>query len=204
MICGAGPDEGNKRMNQEIWDIIEKTVNEAEFVLVGIGEEFQAVSQEEREEKKEKILSAYNRLAGLIGKKPYFVVTENRDDLIFQSELMEFFIVSPFGDENRQNSGEEQWNAYLNWLAATLGHRLCILELGVGFGAPQVIRWPFEKTAMFNQKSTLVRVNARFPQLTEETAGRGISIGENALEVFGAGERGGQDSDTKTGEGVDR
>ena len=54
----------------------------------------------------------------------------------------------------------------------------------MGFASPQIIRWPFEKTAMFNLKSTLIRVNARFPQLTEQTGDRGISIGENALELF--------------------
>ncbi len=178
-------------MDRKTWNVIKEAVDQAEFVLVGIGEEFQEARGEDekaREEKKRLIVSAYNRLAKLLQGKTYFIVTENRDDLIFASDLLDFFIVSPMGDENRKSSGEEQWNSYLNWLAGTLNHRLCILELGVGFGSPQVIRWPFEKTAMFNLKSTLIRINARFPQLTEQTAERGVSIGENALEVFAANE----------------
>ena len=165
-------------------DTVKAAVDQAEFVLVGIGEEFQKGEAPEGEAKNERIVRAYNRLADLLQGKTYFVITENRDDLIFSSRLLDFFIVSPLGDENRENSGQEQWNAYLNWLASTLNHRLCILELGVGFASPQIIRWPFEKTAMFNLKSTLIRVNARFPQLTEQTGDRGISIGENALELF--------------------
>ena len=76
------------------------------------------------------------------------------------------------------------WKTYQTWLSATLNRKLLVLELGEGFRTPTVIRWPFEKTAMFNLKSTLIRVNARFPQLTEQTGDRGISIGENALELF--------------------
>ena len=171
-------------MEQNIQDTIKQAVDQAEFVLVGIGEEFQAAEGEGQEEKNSRILSAYNHLADLIREKTYFVVTENRDDLIFSSRLLDFFIASPLGDTERKNSSEEQWNSYLNWLGATLNHRLCILELGVGFFAPQVIRWPFEKTVMFHLKSTLIRINDRFPQLPEQIAGRGISVRENALEVF--------------------
>ena len=36
-----------------------------------------------------------------------------------------------------------QWQAYTRWLAGTLNKELLILELGVGFGTPTVIRWPF-------------------------------------------------------------
>ena len=112
------------------------------------------------------------------------MITENRDDLIFSSRLLNFFIVSPLGDENRENSGQEQWNAYLNWLASTLNHRLCILELGVGFASPQIIRWPFEKTAMFNLKSTLIRVNAPFSPADGTDRRPGNFHRENALELF--------------------
>lgn len=69
-----------------------------------------------------------------------------------------------------------QWEAYTRWLQYTLNHNLCILELGVGFSYPQVLRFPFEKTAYYNKKAFLIRVNSRFPQLPEELAGRGTGI----------------------------
>ena len=156
-------------------------IREAEFVLVGIGEEFGAVQGEDTQEKNDSILAAYNRLAELLKGKAYFVVTQNEDSLIFESKLIDFFIAAPFADEKRMQSSEEQWNAYLNWLTATLGHSLCILELGVGFAAPQVIRWPFEKTAQYNLKSRMIRVNEKFPQLPKELAERGSSVHGNSV-----------------------
>ena len=38
-----------------------------------------------------------------------------------------------------------QWQAYTRWLAGTLNRELLILELGVGFGTPTVIRWPLRR-----------------------------------------------------------
>lgn len=77
-----------------------------------------------------------------------------------------------------------QWERYTRWLSCTLNRRLCILELGVDFRYPQVIRWPFEKTAFYNQKSLLVRVNSRFPQAAQELAQRTVSIGASPVEAL--------------------
>ena len=79
-----------------------------------------------------------------------------------------------------ENGYLPQWEHYKKWLTATLNKKLCILELGVDFTFPQVIRFPFEKTAFYNKKATFVRVNSRFPQLEAELAaeGRAISLAE--------------------------
>lgn len=69
-----------------------------------------------------------------------------------------------------------QWEKYTRWLQNTLNRKLCILELGVGFRYPQVIRFPFEKTAYYNKKASLLRVSSRFPQLPAELGARGISV----------------------------
>ena len=70
----------------------------------------------------------------------------------------------------------KSWNLYREWLAGTLNHALLILELGVDFKTPTVIRWPFEKTAALNQKALLCRVHEKFYQLPDNLEGRGISI----------------------------
>lgn len=75
-----------------------------------------------------------------------------------------------------------QWNRYTRWLTDTLGKELVILELGVGFANPGVIRFPFEKTAFFNQRSFMYRVNEKFPQITRELSGRAVGIGENSVK----------------------
>lgn len=75
----------------------------------------------------------------------------------------------------------EQWIQYRNWLQNTMGHRLVILELGEGMRYPSVMRWPFEKIAFFQQKTTLYRVNAQLPQISEELRGKAVSIPENPI-----------------------
>ncbi len=74
-----------------------------------------------------------------------------------------------------------QWNRYTRWLTGTLGKELVILELGVDFANPGVIRFPFEKTAFFNQKAVMYRVNGKFPQITQELSGRAEGIAENSV-----------------------
>ena len=69
-----------------------------------------------------------------------------------------------------------QWSHYNQWLAKTLNQDLLILELGVGFAHPGVIRFPFEKTTLFNQKALLCRVHARFPQTAKELQERAVGI----------------------------
>lgn len=74
-----------------------------------------------------------------------------------------------------------QWDYYLKWLGETFNKNLLILELGVGFSKPGVIRFPFEKTAFFNQKSMFIRVNETLPQVTKELAQRAESVTESSV-----------------------
>lgn len=169
-------------MEKEIAGKVKEAVKEAEFILIGIGEEFRAAQENEAEEKNRRILAAYGRLAQLMKGKTYFVVTQNEDELIFASPLLEFFVAAPMAEGQKEAASQERWNSYLNWLTATLNHKLCILELGVGFTMPQMIRWPFEKTALFHKKSTLIRVNEKLPQLPEGIEERGIPVKKNSVE----------------------
>ena len=146
---------------------IREYVDAAELILVGIGEEF-SIKQAGREQ----VIEAYETLAGLLKGKGYFIVTLQTDDLIYESRLAKERIVAPCGSDAAGNvvTDEEydesmylpQWEVYTKWLQNTLNHKLCILELGVGFAYPSVIRFPFEKIAYFNQKARLVRVHSEF------------------------------------------
>jgi len=75
-----------------------------------------------------------------------------------------------------------QWKVYTGWLTRTLNKKLCILELGVSFAHPSVIRFPFEKTAFYNNKATMIRVNERFYQFPQEMGEKGISVRGNAVD----------------------
>ena len=54
--------------------------------------------------------------------------------------------------------------------------RLLLLELGVGFNTPVIIRFPFERMAAQFPQTTLVRFNRDYPQLTTEGVKRFISF----------------------------
>ncbi len=77
-----------------------------------------------------------------------------------------------------------QWKAYTSWLAGTLNKKLLVLELGVGFQTPTVIRWPFEKTVSINKKAYMYRIHESFSQLPESLKGKADGILENSLEFF--------------------
>lgn len=70
----------------------------------------------------------------------------------------------------------ENWSRYNKWLSGTLNKNLVILELGSDFNYASLMRWPFEKVVMLNQKSKLIRVNKNFPQGVAEIKERFISV----------------------------
>lgn len=92
-------------------------------------------------------------------------------------------VLNNFYHEKYNEAGYlEKWGLYTKWLQGSLNRKLLILELGAEFDCPSVMRWPFEKIAFYNQKATLVRVNERLFQLTEELKEKGVAIPQNAIE----------------------
>ncbi len=82
-----------------------------------------------------------------------------------------------------------RWEAYTRWQAGTLNHSLLLLELGVGFDRPTVIRWPFEKIAYINQKAFLARIHQTLYQLPGEVGERAGSRAANSVDwVLGLAE----------------
>ena len=179
---------------------IRQSIEQAQMVLVGIGTEF-AVKEEAQEDpfftelaktaqtdpaaaallafhKSQK--KAYEVLADLLKDKNYFVISLCKDGLLEQAGLKENRILTPAKEgEEETDSGvypTDSWETYTKWLQGTLNRNLVILELGVGMELPQLIRFPFEKVAYFNQKSCLYRVHSHLYQMTEEIKERGYSV----------------------------
>lgn len=129
---------------------------------------------------KEKVQKAYEVLADLLKDKNYFVISLCEDGLLEQAGLKENRILTPAKEgEEETDSGvypTDSWETYTKWLQGTLNRNLVILELGVGMELPQLIRFPFEKVAYFNQKSCLYRVHSHLYQMTEEIKERGYSV----------------------------
>ena len=88
--------------------------------------------------------------------------------------------------------GEER-RRYLDFVDACPGGTLCMIELGVGFNTPGVIRWPFERICHALPEARLFRVNRGYldyenhrgyPQVPPELAVRAFSIDRDAAEVI--------------------
>ena len=130
--------------------------------------------------KKEQVQKAYEVLADLLKDKNYFVISLCEDGLLEQSGLKKDRILTPVKEGEEETDGgvypADSWETYTKWLQGTLNRNLVILELGVGMELPQLIRFPFEKVAYFNQKSCLYRVHSHLYQMTEEIKERGYSV----------------------------
>lgn len=170
---------------QKVLDRIKSSM----MVLVGIGTEIS-----EKHHTREELLAFYQEIAGSVKGKFYFVVTLNTDDLIYEAGFDPSLIVAPCGSDRTGNvitnghydeSGYlPQWKAYQTWLGNTLNRELVILELGVGFEYPSVLRFPDEKMAFFNQKSTLVRIHSEFPQIPKEIRERSLSVTADPVDFW--------------------
>lgn len=88
---------------------------------------------------------------------------------------------------------KEEEARYIDWLESTGGTKLCILELGVGFNTPGVIRWPFERLAYLHDNAHLFRVNKEYrewpghggyPMVPEELEGKATPMPYDAKEVI--------------------
>lgn len=78
----------------------------------------------------------------------------------------------------------ESWGEYTRWLQGTVNRNLCVLELGVGMEYPMVVRFPFEKIVLYNQKAFLYRVHSRLYQVGEGIGDRGMGIQANAIDFM--------------------
>lgn len=62
--------------------------------------------------------------------------------------------------------------------------RVVLLELGIGFNTPAIIRYPFERIVYHNPGATLIRLNSEYPSAPKEIASRTIPFAENMGEVI--------------------
>ena len=152
---------------EKIYAELNEKLADAERVLVGLGAEWK-VKDAEREAQ---VMEAKTKLKGMLEGKDYFVIST-----LSKEEL------DRFGCD--ESLTEEQWNGYMNWLSRTLNRKLVILELGEGFLQPTIIRWPFERTVMINQKSCMYRVHKTFYQIADEIKARAFAVKADSVEFF--------------------
>lgn len=74
--------------------------------------------------------------------------------------------------------------AYLRFVNGGEGAQLVLLEIGVGYNTPGIIRFPFERLAYSRPDVTLIRINRDAPQGAPENRDRTIAFSEDAKIVI--------------------
>jgi NAD-dependent SIR2 family protein deacetylase len=68
---------------------------------------------------------------------------------------------------------------YIDFVNNSTDGKLVLLELGVGFNTPVIIRWPFERITKDHPNAKLVRMNIDYPEVPEEIISKSILFDEN-------------------------
>lgn len=85
---------------------------------------------------------------------------------------------------------DDNWYAandrYDNFLRKMFNRRVVLLELGVGFNTPGIIRYPFEQYTFANPHATLIRMNRDYPDCDIENKDKTIAFDEDMTKIFEA------------------
>ena len=83
-------------------------------------------------------------------------------------------------DENWYRQSEK----YEDFLSRSKGKNVVLLEIGVGFNTPGIIRFPFEQMTANNVKTTLIRINKDYPLPMLEIKNKTISFDEDTNKII--------------------
>ena len=93
----------------------------------------------------------------------------------------------------RGDNYAEEREKYIRFINSCANKRLCLIELGVGYNTPGVIRWPFENITYHIPDSRLFRVNTGYreypdrtahPEYPKEIEGRAVSLYMDAAALI--------------------
>ena len=79
----------------------------------------------------------------------------------------------------------KQSEKYERFLNKNQYKNLVLLETGVGFNTPGIIRFPFEQLTYNNLKTFLIRINKDYPQTMLEIDSRAILFDEDINKIIG-------------------
>lgn len=77
-----------------------------------------------------------------------------------------------------------QADRYTQFLKKAYCRRCVLLELGVGYNTPGIIRFPFEQMASANSGMTLIRLNRDFPQRQMKGKGQFVGMDEDMTGII--------------------
>lgn len=97
--------------------------------------------------------------------------------LVMNVHTDKYFCAAPY---------QEKSDAYFHFINHSAHNRLAVLELGVGYTMPEVIRFPFEQIVMNHPHATLIRINTNHPLCVEENSHKAICVGADIAQVLPA------------------
>ncbi len=83
---------------------------------------------------------------------------------------------------------DEKWyrqsERYEKFVSKSKGKNVLLLEIGVGFNTPGIIRFPFEQMTANSKKTTLIRINKDYPKPMLEIKNKTISFDEGINKII--------------------
>lgn len=83
---------------------------------------------------------------------------------------------------------DENWHkaygAWKNYLANIGDRNIALLELGVGYNTPSIIKLPFEQITAKKENATLIRINKDYPQTSAINKEKTVIFDENLEDIF--------------------
>ncbi len=93
----------------------------------------------------------------------------------------------------REDYAQQSAN-YRRWLDGVINKKLLVMEIGVGFNTPAVIRWPFERLVNAHQDVVFVRINSDYrdyantarPEIPDQIRSKSMSVCADAGAIIEA------------------
>lgn len=83
---------------------------------------------------------------------------------------------------------DDNWHklnsAYEEFINNNKNKKLVLIELGVGFNTPGIIRFPFEQLAYTNDNVTLIRINDKYNDMAYELQDQAICVKEDCSKAI--------------------
>ena len=86
-----------------------------------------------------------------------------------------------FVQDDAWYAANEKYEKFYNKACKT---NTVLLELGVGFNTPTIIRFPFERMTYTSKGVHLIRMNADYPEAIHENANKTVSFDEDMTYIL--------------------
>lgn len=78
----------------------------------------------------------------------------------------------------------EHARGYQNFIDKTKNKKVVLIEIGVGYNTPAIIKYPFEKMTYFEKKTNLIRINKDYAICSSEIKDKTILFNEQVKDIL--------------------